>query len=111
MNSNTIAVIIVVLLFISAIVGVVVYRKDKEKYHKCVCSSSEGGCQRNCQDIDTVQDLYDTRKLTEFTNFPNKGWSTTSPGDMNWPLSKGCDWPDNSTKKEWQEWDFTDFGN
>jgi hypothetical protein len=103
----------VVLFVLMIVVLVLVLRgKDKEHFRKCICGSDQGGREEDCQDTDLVQKLYDSGKLTESTNLVSHGWSTTSPGDVNWPESKGCGYPDNSGKdKKWFAWDFTDFGN
>ena len=87
--------------------------KDTEKtvgFRKCICSSDQGGREQNCQDIVTVNNLYVTNQLTEFSKLPDKGWSQTSPGDINFPKSEGCNWPD-KPGKDWTAWDFTDFGS
>lgn len=111
-------------LILIVVVGVGIYflvkkNHKKEGYRKCICSSEQGGRERECQETDVVQVLYNENKLTEFSKFAPKGWSTTSPGDVNWPLSNGCLGPDcsgnedgcKSGTKKWFAWDFTDFGN
>jgi hypothetical protein len=87
-------------------------KKKCENFKKCVCSGEDGGRKRNCQDIVDVNNLYVTGELTENSQFQNKGWSTSSPGDVDFPPSSGCDWSDSEpTEKKWGKWDFTDFGN
>lgn len=108
------AIFIVASLVIVTVLLVLLLRRksDKENFRKCICSSEEGGRERNCQDTVDVNNLYVTGELTEFTNLPNKGWSTTSPGDIDFPLSQGCNWSNHSSPdKPWNAWDFTDFGN
>jgi hypothetical protein len=83
-------------------------KKDKESYKKCICSS-RGGTERNCQDTEVVNDLYNSNKLTEYSDFKPKGWTTISPGDYDYPHSEGCNWNDGPDNSEWRFWDFTDF--
>jgi len=97
-------------LFVLLVVGFVLvlcFGGSTENYKKCICSQT--GDQRECQDTDTVQLLYDQGVLTEFTNLPNKGWGTVSPGDINYPKSEGCAWGDKTSNRLWTAWDFTDF--
>ena len=87
-------------------------RDDTEAFRQCVCSPREGR-ERECQDTVDVNNLYVTGKLTETTDLPSRDWTTISPGDMAFPPSNGCGWsnarPDE--QRQWQEWDFTEFGN
>ena len=110
-------VTIIVSLGIILVLSVLIIRKlnqcKTENFKKCVCSSREGR-DENCQDTVIVNNNYVTGKLTENTNLPQRGWTTVSPGDINFPVSNGCGWSDNQTKSDgnkWQSWDFTDFGN
>jgi hypothetical protein len=112
-----IGIILVVVLII--VVYEIIKKTKKEGYRKCICSSEQGGRERECQETDVVQALYNENKLTEFSKLKPKGWSTTSPGDVTWPLSNGCLGADCSGNedgckggtKKWFAWDFTDFGN
>lgn len=80
---------------------------NSEGYTKCVCSSRNGG-EQNCQDSDEVVRLYNENKLTEYTDLQGPGWTTTSPGDLDYPHSNGCKWGDTGSPG-WGFWDFTDF--
>lgn len=87
-------------------------KKNKEGFRKCICSSHQAGRESDCQETETVQTLYDDNKLTEFTNLKSRGWTKVSPGDISFPVSEGCPWPDNhKNAKDWQAWDFTQFGS
>jgi hypothetical protein len=105
-----IALFAVTSIAIIVIIVLVARKKHKEPFKKCICSSDQGGRERECQDTVEVNNLYVTNKLTEFSNLPNHGWTKVSPGDPDFPISQGCSWPDNSTKG-WKSWDFTDFGS
>lgn len=122
MDQQKVAIIFYVVVSLVAIVVLVVllsHRKKKctsEGFRKCICSSEQGGRERECQDTVTVNNLYVENKLTEFTKLPDKGWSKVSPGDVDFPLSEGCNWPNDhigssAPNKGWQKWDFTDFGS
>jgi hypothetical protein len=114
MNEKTIEVIVYILISVVCltILLLIIFRKKRENFKKCVCSSEAGGRERNCQDIATVNNSYVTGELTENSEFKNKGWSKVSPGDIDFPPSSGCDWSDSDpTEKKWGKWDFTDFGN
>ena len=96
---------------VMVVLAVLLSRKKKcETYRKCICSDGQGGRQRNCQDTVTVNNLYVKGKLTESSKLSDKGWSKVSPGDVSFPASQGCQWPDSATSG-WVAWDFTDFGN
>lgn len=84
-------------------------RDDKESFKQCICSQRDVRG-RNCQDVTEVNNLYVTGKLTENSDLKSRGWTTISPGDIQFPPSNGCGWS-NSATKGWQTWDFTDFGN
>jgi hypothetical protein len=105
LGSITTIVILIILL----------QRKSKkqcnENFRTCSCSSQQGGRQSNCQDNDTVAALYNSNKLTEYTKLADKGWVNTSPGEVDFPLSQGCNWPTSVSNPKWTSWDFTDFGN
>lgn len=108
----TIAYVVISLAVIVVLAVLLSRKKCKEDFRKCICSSEQGGRERNCQDTDTVNNLYVTNKLTEFSELKNQGWSTISPGDVDFPHSQGCNWCDHSSsEKGWKAWDFTDFGN
>lgn len=83
---------------------------SKEGFRKCICSEGQGGREQDCQDTVVVNNLYVTNKLTEFSKLPDKGWSTVSPGDVDFPKPQGCNWT-GSPGKDWVKWDFTDFGS
>ena len=119
MDQQKSAIIFYVVVSLVAIVVLVVLLSRKKKncdsytnegFRKCICSSEQGGRERECQDTVTVNNLYVDNKLTEFSKLPDRDWSTVSPGDANFPLSQGCPWP-NDTGKGWQKWDFTNFGS
>lgn len=112
LEAKKLFLIILVILLVVILFYEVFKKKQKENFRKCICSSRQCGRQRECQDIETVDRLYQDNVLTESTNLKSKGWSTTSPGDVNWPLSEGCNWPNNTENaKQWQSWDFTQFGS
>lgn len=114
MDQKKMGIIFVSIGLLLIIIGILykLLHRSKEKYRKCICSSEQGGRERECQETDVVQALYNDNVLTEYSKLKSPGWNTVSPGDMNWPLSGGCTWPDNSEKsKQWFAWDFTDFGN
>jgi len=107
MNYTYIFIGLFILFLIS--IGFVMNKNSTEPYNKCVCSSAGSGRERDCQDTDVIQKMYEDGKATENSNFQNKGWSETSPGDMNFPISKGCNWENNQDTGAWLSWDFTDF--
>jgi len=100
-------VVLSLLVIIALIVLLSRKKKCTENYKKCICSQSMD--KRECQDGDLVQKLYEDNVLTESTNLNSPGWTKVSPGDVDYPLSEGCPWPDESNKKGWSAWDFTDF--
>ncbi len=103
---------VVVLLF-AAILAVLIVsmlpkRKNNEDYQdvkKCICSQLQAGRDKVCQYKDAVTRAYDQEQLTEFTDFPSKGWSTVSPGDIQFPESQGCQ-NDGKTFNGWRFFDF-----
>lgn len=103
--------ILVSLIIIGILSYVVANQYKSENFRQCVCQSAGSGRERACQDTTEVNNLYVTGQLTETSKLPDRGWSTVSPGDMNFPVSNGCAWMDYSKQPEWQKWDFTDFGN
>jgi hypothetical protein len=108
--------IIIVLLLAIIVFGVLVMQKKKdcsENFKKCICSSEQGGRSQQCQDNIEVNNLYVTGKLTENSELKSKGWTSVSPGDIDFPVSNGCGWSNAPPKdnSRWQAWDFTDFGN
>lgn len=109
MNENKKMVLALVILLVAVGLGIFLWNRkhNKEGYKKCICSSSMD--KRECQDGDEVQQLYDENILTEFTKLKSPGWTQVSPGDIDYPISEGCPWPDESNKPKWQAWDFTDF--
>lgn len=110
MNTNSFALILLlaILLMISSIF---MMKKNRENFRKCICSEDQGGRERECQDTVVVNNLYVTGELTESSKLKSHGWSKVSPGDVDFPLSSGCDWPNANTGKGWTSWDFTDFGS
>lgn len=115
MDRLQIAILSYVILSLALVIilAIMLYRRRncREGFRKCVCSSREGGRMEQCQDGDIVQQAYDDNLLTENTNLVSPGWSTVSPGDVNFPLSEGCKWPDRVDSRQWVKWDFTDFGS
>lgn len=99
-----IAVVILILIIIAIVVSK--RRHNRENYRKCICSSDQGGRQENCQDGDVVDKLYEDNILTESTNLRSKGWSTVSPGDVDFPVDIGCGEPIMRTQKTWAFWDY-----
>ena len=97
-------VIVLVLIVVAVLISI---RHKKEGYSHCICSSNEGGRQKNCQDDILVNKLYNEGILTEYTDLPSKGWSTDSPGDSMFPQDEGCN--TDQPKKGWVSWDFDDF--
>lgn len=95
MNKNekvSVTIYVILSLVVISILTVMVMRKckKKESYKKCVCSQADGGRGRVCQDVKQVWDSYVDGK-TEYQDMSCKrSWSKTSPGDMNFPQSKGC---------------------
>jgi hypothetical protein len=114
MDREKSAIIFYVIVSLVSIVVLIVLlsrkKKNCEGFRKCICSSDQGGRERECQDTVKVNNLYVNNELTEFSKLPEHGWSSVSPGDSNFPISQGCTWPDD-TGKGWQKWDFTDFGS
>jgi hypothetical protein len=98
-------------IFLITILIIVTKKHHHENFRKCICSDSDGqgGRQETCQDLTKVNNLYVTNQLTEFSKFPDKGWSNVSPGDQSFPESSGCS--DEHNSGNWIKWDFTDFGN
>lgn len=103
------AYIFLSVVVIGILVFWVVHRKcrRKENFRQCVCSSTRG---QTCQDIDQVWASYEAGITENNPNFGEHKWSKTSPGDVNFPPSKGCAWSD-PNQKGWFKWDFTDFGS
>lgn len=113
MKINPISVVIVVLLFLALLCVISCNGNEKSKketFKQCICSQRDGR-ERNCQDIVDVNNLYVTGKLTENSDLKSRGWTTISPGDVQFPPSNGCGWSNANSGKGWQAWDFTDFGN
>jgi len=107
-----------VVILLTAIVAVLllVVCKKREDYKRCICSSAQGGRDKVCQNKDAVTRAYDQEILTEFTDLADKGWSTSSPGDIQFPLAQGCGAGYNNSFKsntphEWVSWDFSDFAD
>lgn len=101
--------VVAVLLIILLTTMLINKGKKNEGYKKCICSSRQGGRERECQDTEVVDDLYSHNVLTEYTNLQSPGWGKISPGDYSFPHSNGCNWNDGSDVSEWRSWDFTDF--
>lgn len=98
----------VVSITLVVVLVVVLLKKKKSSEHYVKCIANERG-EQVCQDTETVQQLYDQGVLTESSNLPSRGWSKTSPGDINFPVSQGCAWADSHPTNAWTFWDFTDF--
>ena len=120
MNQQKVAIIFYVVVSTAVIIvlSILLSRKKKkckcisEGFRKCICSSRQGGRERECQDTETVNNLYVENKLTEFSKLPDKDWEAVSPGDIEFPISQGCNWPNStSSGKAWPRWDFTEFGS
>lgn len=98
---NPVVVVLISLVLLVLIIYLV--PKNSEDYvKKCICSSMQAGRDRVCQDKEKVTMAYDKEEATEFTNLPSKGWSRVSPGDVDFPLSQGCDTPGSG----WKWFDF-----
>jgi hypothetical protein len=115
MNDNASVVSIILLL---ACIGMLIYANIKkvssetcnEGYQKCLCSSDDSGRGRSCQDDDVAISMYDSGKATEYTEFPDKGWSKSSPGDMTFPDAKGCRLGACGPETQgWVAWDYEDL--
>jgi hypothetical protein len=110
-DTRTDLIVIIILIFMAIFFTVLILvtrNKDKEDYKKCICS----GNSRTCQDNDVTKDLYTQNMLTEYSDMENKGWSNTSPGDIDYPVSKGCNSGTRTSETEnpqWVSWDFTQF--
>lgn len=86
----------------------------KESYKKCICSSGNGQGQAGrdmvCQDTVRTEMAYDDNSATEFRDFPSKGWSTVSPGDVDFPRLEGCNYTAKNNGSnggnQWAAWDF-----
>lgn len=91
-KKQQILVAILLLLSILAVLLIVFRKKDTEKFLQCVCSSQSGGRGRVCQDTEEVAKQYYEKGITEYSNFPSKGWSQVSPGELDFPVSTGCGW-------------------
>jgi hypothetical protein len=81
-----------------------------EGYQRCLCTGGGQGRDRVCQESEDSEDMYDNGQATEYSNFPNKGWSTSSPGDSDYPPAKYCHLGacgDNVTG--WVAWDYQDL--
>lgn len=102
MNSQRIAMTIYIVLSLITIVilSVALSRKKNcnENFTKCICTGSDGGRGRVCQDTEQVQLAYrngltensDWGKLQREAGGPS--WTTVSPGDVDFPQSEGCPW-------------------
>lgn len=89
---------------------------NADDVRKCICSSRQGGREENCQNKEVVTKLYLDGDLTEFTDIERKGsggiggWSTTSPGDLGFPLDTGCTGCNKGAGgRPWSFWDYTNF--
>ena len=103
-------VIVSLILVVSVILLMTRRKHKKEDFRKCICSQRQGGRERECQDDVDVNNLYVTGKLTEFSELKSPGWDRVSPGDVQFPISQGCTWPNCSNGKD-KFWDYTDFGS
>lgn len=112
MNEENIVLVCFALLGIGML-GLLLVTNKESYTKKCIAQSSEGGRERVCQDKDTTEMAYDNGTATEFSNFKNKGWSTVSPGDVQFPTGDGCGDGYNSIgwkqPHDWVAWDFSDF--
>ena len=92
---------IVVAILIGVIVYLAINDKKKEKYSKCVCSSKYGR-DRVCQDSKMSRIAYNAG-VTESSLDENQKlhggpqWTKVSPGNVNYPISEGCQWKNSST--------------
>ena len=106
-NISVALLIFTVVIFLLALANAM---NKKENFKQCICGDRQGGREQNCQDTVDVNNLYVTGQLTETSDLKSRGWSTVSPGDINFPASNGCV-PIDRSNKQWQSWDFTEFGN
>lgn len=116
LDTRFIFLIVLIILLAFIVFYEIIRKKDKNKkkegFRKCICSSHQAGRESECQETEVVQKLYEDNELTESTNLKSRGWTKVSPGDINFPVSEGCPWPNNhANAKEWQAWDFTQFGS
>ena len=91
-DNVSLACILLLLASIGMLIYAIVKNKtgSKEGYNKCICTEGGDGRGRTCQDDDVAIAAYDAGKATEYSDFPDKGWLTSSPGDMSFPEAKGC---------------------
>lgn len=93
------------LVTIGVLLGLLMKKDKDEKYDKCVCASAGYG-HRVCQNTDIAQAMYQTGLVTENTNTlpKSRGWTSVSPGDINYPVSKDCGWSNSVLKKGMAAW-------
>jgi len=108
MKHYWIPIFIVVVIIIVAIA--LFYDNSSESFKQCVCSSRQGGCAENCQDIDVVDNAYASGVLTEFSDLKSPGWDRgPNPGSYRFPSS--CSGAPYAEHPNFGPWDFSDFAN
>lgn len=109
-KEHWIPIVSVLLVALIVTLLVVQYKKSSENFKQCVCSSRQGGCKENCQDVEVVEDAYASGAATEFTDFKSPGWNRgPSPGSYRFPAS--CSGAPYAEHPNFGPWDFTEFGN
>lgn len=81
----------------------------KERFKQCVCSSRQGGCSENCQDVDKVENDYVSGRVTENSNFKSPGWNR-GPEIGSYRFPKSCNGAPYAQHPNFGPWDFTEFG-
>jgi hypothetical protein len=81
----------------------------KEGFKQCVCSSRQGGCSENCQDVDQVENAYVSGKATEFSDRKAPGWNR-GPEIGSYKFPKSCNGAPYAQHPNFGPWDFTEFG-
>lgn len=82
---------------------------SKEGFKQCVCSSRQGGCSENCQDVDKVEKDYVSGKVTEFSDRKSPGWNR-GPETGTYRFPKSCGGAPYKQHPNFGPWDFTEFG-
>lgn len=98
-NEHIIIVGVSISIVTIIVLAILLSRKhNSENYKKCICTGSQGGRGRVCQNTETAWKNYQNG-LTEYADIVKMQkdmggpkWSTVSPGDYDFPLSEGCPW-------------------
>ncbi len=117
-KQEKIVVGIYIFLSLSVIITltVVLSKKKKEPFKKCVCSikGGQGGTMRVCQDSEKVKysNLSENSDLAGIQRM-NGGsqWSRVSPGDITFPVSQTCPWSNSVTNTGLNVYDRSEFNS